>query len=310
MGTTIARNSTSSGGSCARHIAFPLLLAISVALYWKALGALVSVCLHGDSYSHILLIPLITIYLLVTERARIFRESRTAIPAAVAIAFAGLLITFLANSRFYLSGGEHLSATILGLVFVWVGVFVGCFGTGAARSAAFPLGFLILMVPLPDAVLSPIVAALQRGSVEVSFLLFKLCGVPVLREGFTLAVPGVTIEVAKECSSIRSSMALVITCILAARFCLRTFWRQVLFVVISLPLSVVKNGIRIVTLTLLSVYVNPGFLHGDLHRDGGFVFFLLALLMLWPVLSFLSRSESRGRTRSAGIGSSRELAHE
>ena len=59
----------------------------------------------------------------------------------------------------------------------------------------------------------------------------------------------------------------------------------------TLPLLVVKNGIRIVSLSLLSIYVDPTFLTGRLHQEGGVVFFLLALVMMAPVLLFLQRSE-------------------
>jgi len=112
-----------------------------------------------------------------------------------------------------------------------------------------------------------------------------------VRQGFVLAVPGVTIEVAQECSSIRSSMALFITCLLAAHLYLRTGWKMLLFVLLSLPVSVVKNGIRIATLTLLSIYVDPAFLTGRLHHEGGFVFFLIALLILCPVFLWLEKSD-------------------
>jgi exosortase/archaeosortase family protein len=60
---------------------------------------------------------------------------------------------------------------------------------------------------------------------------------------------------------------------------------------LSLPLSVLKNGIRIATLTLLSIHVDPSFLTGNLHHQGGFVFFLLALLILLPVFLWLERSD-------------------
>ena len=66
-----------------------------------------------------------------------------------------------------------------------------------------------------------------------------------------------------------------------------------LFVLLVIPLSIIKNGIRIATLTLLSLYVNPDFLSGNLHRDGGFVFFFLALAMLFPVLRLLEKTEKR-----------------
>jgi exosortase/archaeosortase family protein len=64
-------------------------------------------------------------------------------------------------------------------------------------------------------------------------------------------------------------------------------------VLLVLPLSIIKNGIRIATLTLLSLYVNPSFLSGSLHRDGGFVFFFLALAMMFPVLLILEKSEKK-----------------
>ena len=110
---------------------------------------------------------------------------------------------------------------------------------------------------------------------------------------FFLLLPGVTIEVAKECSGIRSSMALFITCVFAAHLFLRTPWKKLILVLLSIPLALLKNGVRIVTLTLLSIYVDPSFLTGRLHKQGGFIFFLLALAMLAPVLKLLEKSEHR-----------------
>ena len=52
------------------------------------------------------------------------------------------------------------------------------------------------------------------------------------------------------------------------------------------------NGIRIVTLSTLAIYADPSFLTGKLHNEGGFVFFLLALAILAPVLWLLQRSEA------------------
>ena len=288
-------------GVATRHVLFALVVAASVGAFWKPLARLVALCIQGDSYSHILLIPFIVLFLVWTEKSAIFREVHFSSLAGLPVMLVGIATCWFGEPDSYSSGaGERLSAVILGLVVTWIGAFLLIYGFRAARSALFPGLFLLLMVPLPDAILSHVIAALQRGSVDVSLLLFKMCGVPVLRRGVLLSVPGVTIEVAKECSSIRSSMALLITCVLAARFYLRSFWKQVFFVALSLPLSVIKNGIRITTLTLLSLYVNPSFLHGDLHRDGGFVFFFLALVILWPILGALHRSEARPAELKAG----------
>jgi exosortase/archaeosortase family protein len=58
-------------------------------------------------------------------------------------------------------------------------------------------------------------------------------------------------------------------------------------------MMILKNGIRIATLTLLAMYVDPGFLYGRLHHQGGIVFFLIGLVLLLPVLLFLQRSETK-----------------
>ena len=134
------------------------------------------------------------------------------------------------------------------------------------------------------------------GSAEVSYAVFELLGGPVYRTGFIFALPGLTIEVAKECSGIRSSLALLITSLLAGHLFLRSAWTKAVLTLATLPLLIVKNGIRIVTLSLLSIYVDPSFLTGSLHRDGGIVFFFLALVLLTPVLWLLQTSERTGST--------------
>jgi len=280
----------------ARHAlfgAFVVAFGIITRKVWVGL-ALYSV--HDDSYSHILLIPLISVSLVYAAREKVFAEIRPSIGPGAALVALGLSAFWLASRR-SLSADDrlYLSEATLSILLIWTGGFLVFYGRRAVRAALFPLVFLLLMVPLPDAVLGRVIHLLQEGSTEVALLIFKAVGVPVLRQGFVLSLPTVTIEVASECSSIRSSIALLITCVLAAHFLLRTTWRAWLFIALVIPLSVVKNGIRIATLTLLSVYVDPHFLTGSLHREGGFVFFFLALAMLWPVLLLLQRSERRER---------------
>jgi exosortase len=280
----------SQQGSVTRaHLAFGSFVAVSTIVFWRTLGGLVSYSLSQESASHVVLIPFISAFLLFTERDRIFSVVRPSIPL-------GASLIFLGGIAYWKLGSGSLPLATLALVFVWVGAFICSYGLAAARAAAFPLLFLLLMVPLPDATLAWTIQLLQQGSTEVAYLLFKLLGVPVLRQGFILSVPTVTIEVAVECSGIRSSVALLITCLLAAHFYLRTSWKILLFILLVIPLTVIKNGIRIATLTLLSIYVDPSFLHGNLHRDGGFVFFFLALVLLLPVLLLLEKSEHRPST--------------
>jgi len=275
-----------------RHAAFAAFIVVSSVAFYKTLSALIQYSLRNDSSSHIVLIPFIALSLIYMERRRIFSITRTSIGPAVGLALIGIVLFSLVNrSSFPREGNWQLSLETLAVVLVWAGGFLLCYGFPALRAAAFPLLFLLLMVPLPDVILERATYALQEGSTEITYLIFQIVGTPVSRHGFLLSVPGVTIEVAKECSSIRSSIALFITCLLAAHLYIRTGWKKFVVVVLALLLSVVKNGIRIATLTLLSIYVNPGFLTGKLHHEGGFLFFLIALLILLPVFLWMEKSD-------------------
>lgn len=292
-----------------RHGVFAGFVFLSGLIFWKTWAGVIAYSLQNESASHILLIPVIAFYLLFAARTRIFSQSDFAIGPGLIVIVAAVGLFWLAT-RLSDAGNDRLSLETLALVCLWVGGFISSYGLKASRAAIFPLMFLLLMVPWPSAVLDPVIRWLQAGSTDVTYAIFKMLGVPVLRAGFVLTVPGVAIEVASECSGIRSSMALLITCLLAAHFCLRTKWKMTLFVLLVIPLSIIKNGIRIATLTLLSLYVNPDFLRGSLHRDGGFVFFFLALAMLFPVLRLLEKTEKRVPpvTREHGQSSTNQLA--
>jgi exosortase len=278
------------------HTAFVGLVILSVIIFWRTFHTLVLFSLDHESSSHILLIPLVSVYLLWTERSRIFQVVRPSpVPGTTLVVAAIALYLFTATRWSVQDPDEFLPGATLSIVLLWLGGFLLCYGVLAWRRASFSLLFLLLMVPLPPALLEHSIYSLQQGSTEIAYLLFKAVGVPVLRQGFLLTVPGVTIEVARECSGIRSSVALFITCLLAAHLFLRTKWRMLVFVLLAFPVAIIKNGIRIATLTLLSVYVDPGFLTGRLHHEGGFVFFLLALAILFPVLMLLQKSERNTR---------------
>ena len=107
-------------------------------------------------------------------------------------------------------------------VLVVIGAFIALFGLRAFRAARFPLLFLAFMVPLPTAVEEWIIRVLQLGSAEFVAFLFPLTGMPVLRDACVFHLPGISIEVAPQCSGIRSSLALVITCVLAGHMFLKT----------------------------------------------------------------------------------------
>ena len=66
-------------------------------------------------------------------------------------------------------------------------------------------------------------------------------------------------------------------------------------IAVIVPVTILKNGIRIVTLSMLAMHVDPGFLNGQLHHEGGIAFFVLGLVILAPVLAVLRKSEMQIR---------------
>jgi exosortase len=168
-----------------------------------------------------------------------------------------------------------------------------CFGSPVARRFLFPLLFLFWFVPIPAPALSKIVALWQQGSAISASMLFSAVGVPVTQDGMMLSIPGLTLEVAQECSSLRSSLMLIVTSMVLAHLFLRSLWRKTFVVLAAIPLSIAKNGIRIFTIAMLGTRVDPGFLHGTFHHHGGIVFFLLALFAVLLLLWLLHRTENQ-----------------
>jgi exosortase len=274
---------------------YSLWIAASLVVFLRPLGAAIHFVAQNDDDSYILLIPFISAAVIFLDRHTIFRRISYDLSGA-----AFLTISAAATSATALllhkstSPSEGLSAYMLALLLFWIAGFLLFFGRNAARAARFSLLLLLLAVPLPDFMLRPAVYFLQRGSAELVALLFDLTGVSYLREGFIFQFGHLSIEIAEECSGIRSSMAVLILALLAAHFYLRSFWKQALFLLSSLLIMIVKNGIRIATLTILALYVDPSFLFGRLHHEGGIVFFSLGLLLLVPLLWILVRSEAAG----------------
>jgi exosortase len=278
--------------SSARWLGFGLWIALSLVLFARPLGWMIHFALQNDDASHILLIPLICAWVIYLERRAIFHRLSSDISSAVFLFFvAAFFYAWTTQSGADWTLASNLTGYALALVLLWISGFALFFGRSALQDAKFSLFFLFLAVPLPEFLLNRAIFVLQKGSAEITAAVFNLMGVPFLREGFVFHLARANIEVARECSGIRSSMALLILALLVAHFRLKSNWKKALFVACGLFMMMIKNGIRIATLTLLAVYVDPSFLTGKLHHDGGVVFFLLGLLFLLPVLLLLQRSE-------------------
>ena len=155
------------------------------------------------------------------------------------------------------------------------------------------------MIPIPASTMNSAVVELQKGSAEMTAGLFNLVAVPYFRNGFQFALPGINIEIAQECSGIRSSLSLLLSGVLAAHLFLRSSWSQICFALLIVPIAIFKNAVRIATISWLGVYVDRSFFFGNLHRYGGLPFSLLAVAILGSVLLVLRKTETRDETAAS-----------
>lgn len=274
-----------------RWVLFAFWVLLSIAVFAKPINSLVHLANQDESASHILLIPFISAWILYTEQKESQPLAGFAFRQAMALFVPSILVAVPTMHCSGCSPKDQLSLYTLALILLLCAGFVLIFGVDRAKASSFGLAFLLFAVPIPDIVLHKVIFWLQAGSAAVAELFFNLSGAPVLRQGFVFRLPRISIEVAEECSGIRSSLALLILALLVTHFSFRPLWKKLVFVLAGLCMMLIKNGIRIATLTLLANYVNPSFLNGRLHHQGGIVFFLIGLALLLPVYWFLRKGE-------------------
>jgi exosortase len=264
-------------------------LAVVVALLAGNIGpirAALAIARDEPTASHIALVPLVSAALLLVHRRAIVDASR--FDWAGGIVLAGGVVGSIATHRgIWTPVDPSLTVAVAALVVSVIGAFVLFFGREASRAAAFPLLFLAFAIPAPNVALSAATQVLKRGSAEAVSALFTLTATPYFRDGFSFSLPAFTIVIADECSGIRSSIALMLTMLVAGHLFLDRGWTKTVLLLVVLPIAILKNAIRIVTLSLLAARANPGFLTGQLHHEGGFVFFIMALAIVFPILSYL-----------------------
>ena len=250
---------------------------------------------RSDYYSHILLIPFVSVYFLFVERKPILKDLSYSWAAGVSLAVLGALIYLLALwQKEWLGANDFASLTTASSIVVFWGGFVLIYGPKAFRAGRFPLLFLLFATPVPAFLLDRVIYVLQVGSTEMTQWLFDVTGTTYFRDGFVYQLAGINIEVAKECSGIRSTLALIISCVVAGHLFLKSGGRQLVLLIAILPITIFKNAIRILTLSLLAIYVDTRFITESwLHHSGGIVFYIPSLGLLGVVLWRLSKGERK-----------------
>ena len=274
-----------SGAQGRRCLLLFLLVGLTLLWFWPSVRAFCELTWRHDQYTHILLVLPLSIGLAFLEGSCGLETGRTEPWAGLALFVPAAVLAWLGSGPGSMSESTRLSLNILALVLLWLSFVMLIFGLPVFRRFQFPLLLLLLLVPLPDFALAKIILALQAGSAKTVFWLFRLTGIPVTQSGFVLSLPGLDIEVARECSGIRSTMMLLLTSLALGYMFLKAGWQRIVVTLGVIPIAVIKNGVRIFVLTTLGLYVDESWLNGRLHHQGGIVFFALGVglvaLTIW-----------------------------
>lgn len=248
-------------------------------------------------HSYTVAIPFICFWLIRQERPDKYpglaQPSRVLGGILVALGLGLALAGFLARREGAITSEVSWLTTQIGgwVLGVWGGV-LALAGAPWFRRHAFPLGFLVFTIPIPQPVVDQIETGLQYASASVVEWVFMAIGQTYLRDARSFWLPGLRFVVAPECSGIRSTIVLFITSLLAGYLLLRSPWRRAILAGAIIPLGIARNTFRICTLTLMTVHVDPRVIESWLHSRGGPIFFGLSLIPLFGLLWWLRRRES------------------
>ena len=291
MNTTIVRGRK----NCSPAVGFLFALSIVVVLFGPSLVSLARFAWQNDLYSYVFIVPPVSFYLWFIQKRPPLEEAGYSrwvgvmLCAIGAVALLGYGLAASSGSPF--STQDSIAITTLSFVALVAGVCVLLLDTGQFRRIIFPLAFLAFMAPLPMAVEAGLEHFLQHGSAPPTSFLFYLAGTPVYRHDLVFELPGISIQIAPECSGIRSTLVLFMASLIAGHLFLRSPWKRSILAAVVVPLALVRNGFRIFTIGELCVHVGPHMIDSDIHHKGGSIFFALSLAPFFLVLFLLVRSE-------------------
>lgn len=262
-------------------------------LYREVAQDLVRVWSTDTNYSHGFLIPPIAAFLAWERRDRFLAAPpRPALAGLVIVAGSALIVA--------LGGSEFL--TRVSLVAAVAGAVLAVFGWTRLRAVAFPLAILLLMIPLPAPVFERLESPLQIATSAVSEAMIRAVGVPVLRDGNLLALGNVTLEVAKECSGIRTTISLVVLGLAFGYSADARRWPRLLVLGLTVPVVILTNGMRVAATAVSAHYYGrdtaTGFLH-DLYGWLAFAAAFATLVLIHRLLVRAAETRVRHRARSA-----------
>jgi exosortase len=257
-----------------RALGVGLVIAGVCLVYWQVFQRLVDAWIVDGNYSHGFLILPIALYFVWERRADLaaapIRPSWFGL-----VVFAGGILVLLAGLL-----GSELFLTRVSLLGTLAGIVLFLFGWKHLRILAFPLAFLLLMIPLPAIIFNKIALPLQLLASKAGEFAISTAGIPVLREGNVLILANTSLEVAEACSGIRSLVSLITLGLVYGYFVDSRGWVRTAIVLSTIPVAIVSNAFRVAGTGILAHWWGSEAAEGFFHEFSGWVVFVVAFLMI------------------------------
>jgi exosortase len=272
----LAWEGTASGemAQTRRWFAALLLSTLVLIMYASVLGSLARQWWSDPNYGHGFFVPVFAGYILWSERDR-----WRAVPFKPNN-FGLAIMLFAVALRVLGALGAELFIARLSIVIMISGIVLFLAGSNVLRSIAFPIGYLLFMIPLPAIIYYQLTMPLQLWASRLGASGLVAVGIQTLREGNLLILPNCTLNVVEACSGIRSLLSLLAAVVAYGYFTEPSTWKRTVLAVASIPIAIATNGLRLVATGVLSYYYGPSVDSGVIHLALGLTFFALAFLSI------------------------------
>lgn len=185
---------------------------------------------------------------------------------------------------------DFISLEALGVYGAMLGLAFRLAGWPALRHNVFPFFYLGFLVPPPGWLIDQATAPLRTLVSTVATGLLEPLGYPILREGVTLFVGSYQLLVEDACAGMNSIVGLTAITLFYIYLLHRASWRYALLLVsLIIPVAIIVNILRVITLILLTHYYGDGVAQGFLHVTTGIMLFTVALAAMFGLDWLLQR---------------------
>lgn len=273
-------------------------LAAFALLYAHVVVKLVHDWATDGNYSHGFLVVPVALYFVWDRREALRRvvPRPTWIGLAVVVASLGVLLAGVLGAELFL--------TRISMLGVLAGTILFVAGWEAMKLLAFPIAFLVLMIPIPAIIFNQIAFPLQLLASKSAEVSLGALQIPVLREGNVIMLANTTLEVAEACSGIRSLISLVTLAIIYGCFAERRPWARVALALAAVPVAVVANAARVAGTGVAAHYYGPAAAQGFFHEFSGWLLFLVAFALLGIVQKAIAMTDFSRRPAAQAQGAS------